>query len=82
MVEEKDLIKVICHYIYSKWIVKAQSQRDFASIHEIEESTVRRIKNIALGTAKDDYNMSLKTLYKICRKQEISLQEFFKLINE
>ncbi|HCA09390.1 transcriptional regulator [Chryseobacterium sp.] len=82
MIEEKDLIKVICHYIYSKWIVNAQSQRDFASIHEIEESTVRRIKNIALGTAKEDYNMSLKTLSKICKKQEISLEEFFKLIKQ
>jgi len=82
MVEENDLIQVICRFIYSKWIVNAKSQRDFASIHEIEESTVRRIKNIALGTARDDYNMSLKTLYKICRKQEISLEEFFRLVNQ
>ncbi|WP_159478959.1 helix-turn-helix domain-containing protein [Chryseobacterium sp. 18068] len=77
MDEEKDIIIAICNYIYTNWISKAESQRDFASKCGIEESTVRRIKNIALGTSKTDYNMSLKTLIKICKKKEISLEVFF-----
>lgn len=82
MDEEKDLIIAICKYIYLNWISKAKSQREFASLCEIEESTVRKIKNIALGTTKNDYNMSLKTLSKICRKREITLEEFFRYINK
>lgn len=77
MDEEKDLITAICKYIYVNWISKAKSQREFASKCDIEESTVRRIKNIALGSSKADYNMSLKTIAKICRKNEITLEEFF-----
>nr|WP_314492129.1 helix-turn-helix transcriptional regulator [uncultured Chryseobacterium sp.] len=80
MVEEKDIIIAICKHIYVNWISKAESQREFAFKCGIEESTVRRIKNIALGTSKTDYNMSLKTLIKICRKKEISLEEFFRNI--
>lgn len=41
---KEDIIIVICKYIYTNWIVTVQSQREFATIHEIEESTVRRIK--------------------------------------
>jgi DNA-binding Xre family transcriptional regulator len=77
MDEEKDLIIAICKYVYVNWISKAKSQREFASRCDIEESTVRRIKNIALGSSKADYNMSLKTISKICRKKEISLEDFF-----
>lgn len=77
MDEEKDIIFNVCQYIYVNWISKAESQRQFASKCGIEESTVRRIKNIALGTSKTDYNMSLNTLIKICRKKEVSLENFF-----
>lgn len=82
MDEEKDVIIAICKYVYVNWISKAKSQREFASKCDIEESTVRRIKNIALGSSKADYNMSLKTIAKICRKKEISLEEFFGKINK
>ena len=81
MDDEKDVIIAICKYIYQNWISAAESQRDFASKCGVEESTVRRIKNIALGTSKTDYNMSLKTLIKICQKKQISLEDFFGNIN-
>lgn len=71
MDEEKDVIIAICNYVYTSWISKAKSQREFASKCEIEESTVRRIKNIALGTSKTDYNMSVKTIAKICQKKSL-----------
>ncbi|OPB96470.1 hypothetical protein BAY00_14380 [Elizabethkingia bruuniana] len=79
---ENDINKTICKYIYSNWIVNEKSQRSFAIKHEIEESTVRKIKNIALGTAKSDYNMTIKTLFKICKTENTTLEQFFKLINE
>lgn len=82
MDEEKDVIIAICKYVYINWISKAKSQREFASKCEIEESTVRRIKNIALGTSKTDYNMSVKTIAKICRKKEITLEQLFQDINK
>ncbi|MFN4363599.1 transcriptional regulator [Chryseobacterium hispalense] len=81
MDDEKDVIIAICKYIYQNWISAAESQRDFASKCGVEESTVRRIKNIALGTSKTDYNMSLRTLIKICQKKQISLEDFFGNIN-
>lgn len=77
MEDEKDVIITICKYIYTSWISQDESQREFASRCGIEESTARRIKNIALGTSKTDYNMSLRTLIRICKKQEISLEDFF-----
>lgn len=61
MDEELDITQLISKYVYTNWITKAKSQRDFASIHGIEESTVRRIKNVALGTTKAEYNLSLLT---------------------
>lgn len=82
MDEEKDVIIAICKYVYTNWISKAKSQRVFASKCEIEESTVRRIKNIALGTSKTEYNMSVKTIAKICRKKEITLEQLFQDINK
>jgi len=81
MEDEKDIIVDICKYIYLNWISKAESQRDFASKCGVEESTVRRIKNIALGTSKTDYNMSIKTLIKICQKKQMTLEHFFGNIN-
>lgn len=82
MDDEKDVIIAICKYVYTNWISKAKSQREFASKCEIEESTVRRIKNIALGTSKTDYNMSVKTIAKICRKKEITLEQLFQDISK
>lgn len=74
---EVDIGKIVCEYIYFNWIINSKSQREFASFHGIEESTVRRIKNIALESANTEYNMSLKTLGKICQKRGITLSDFF-----
>ncbi|TLX26581.1 transcriptional regulator [Chryseobacterium indologenes] len=82
MDDEQEVIIAICKYVYTNWILKAKSQRDFASKCDIEESTVRRIKNIALGTSKIEYNMSIKTIFKICRKNEFTLEELFQNIKK
>ncbi|MBW2962901.1 helix-turn-helix domain-containing protein [Mesonia aestuariivivens] len=44
--------------------------------HNIDEKTVRRIKSDA------NYTMELNTLYKICESRNISLSDFFKLIEK
>lgn len=80
MYEDADIGKLVCKYIYTNWIMKSKSQREFAILHGIEESTVRRIKNIALDTTKTEYNMSLNTLFKICQKRDITLADFFKMV--
>lgn len=82
MDEEKEVIFAICKYVYTNWISKAKSQREFALKCDIEESTVRRIKNIALGTSKTDYNMSVKTIAKVCRKKDVTLEELFQNIKK
>lgn len=82
MDDEQEVIVAICKYVYSNWISKAKSQRDFAAICDIEESTVRRIKNIALGTSKTNYNISVKTIAKICRKNNVTLTELFQNIKK
>lgn len=74
---EVDIGKLVCEYIYFNWIITSKSQREFASFHGIEESTVRRIKNIALGSTNVEYNMTLKTLGRICQKRGITLSDFF-----
>lgn len=81
MKQDEDISLIICQFIYNNWIVNDKSQRSFAISHDIEESTVRKIKNVALGTSKIEYNMSLKTLGKICKARNKTLKEFFNEIN-
>jgi DNA-binding Xre family transcriptional regulator len=67
----------ICLYIIKNWM-KDMSNRAFAIGHDIDEKTVRRIKEIK----KIDYSISIETLKKICAAQGIKLSEFFRLIGE
>jgi DNA-binding Xre family transcriptional regulator len=67
----------ICLYILKNWL-KDMPNRAFAIAHDIDEKTVRRIKNIK----KEDYSISIETLKKICTAQGIKLSDFFKLIGE
>ena len=58
----------------SHWISCANSNRDFALNHNIDEKTVRRI-------LEGQYRISIGTLQKICDGQGISLQTFFEKID-
>ena len=55
--------------------MRDQSNLSFATSHGIDEKTVRLIKE------DENYNISLKTILRICEAREIKLYEFFKLIN-
>ncbi|OQP47953.1 hypothetical protein A4R26_31630 [Niastella populi] len=67
----------ICLYINKNWI-KDMSNRAFAIANDIDEKTVRRIKEIK----EQDYSISIDTLKKICSAQGVKLSDFFKMIGE
>lgn len=67
----------ICLYINKNWI-KDMSNRAFAIANDIDEKTVRRIKEIK----EKDYSVSIETLKKICSAQGVKLSDFFKMIGE
>lgn len=68
---------VICEYIKKKWIAPWEgSIRAFATEHDIDEKTVRKI----IDSDKTPYSISLYTLEKMCTARGITLQYFFTLI--
>jgi DNA-binding Xre family transcriptional regulator len=73
----QDLNDKICEFVSDKWIDASKgSARSFATEHDVDEKTVRRIINWKQAR----YQITLYTLEKICKARDISLEEFFKLI--
>ncbi|WP_412476189.1 helix-turn-helix domain-containing protein [Flavobacterium sp. TBRC 19031] len=70
-----DFNRKICDYIAKNWIGKDEANTQFALNHNIDEKTVRRIKN------DEKYKISIETLLKICEARNLKLSEFFKLVN-
>lgn len=68
----------ICSYITKEWLFpwlkEGKSQNSFAIKHNIDESTIRKIKG------KKEYRIPVETLIKICESRDIKLSDFFKLI--
>ncbi len=75
-----DINEKICYYITKNWLIpwlkENKSQNSFAKNHDIEESTVRKIKS------DNAYRIPVETLYRICKARKITLEQFFNLINE
>ncbi len=71
----KDKNRKIVEFIRDNWLASDQSNLSFATSHGIDEKTVRLIKE------DENYNISLKTILRICEAREIKLYEFFKLVN-
>jgi len=73
----RDLYDAICDYISREWIgSKEESIRAFATDHDIDEKTARRIRNWKISP----YRITLYTLEKICMSRDTTLEEFFKII--
>jgi hypothetical protein len=73
----QDLYDVICSFITREWIGPSEeSMRSFATNHDIDEKTVRRIKNWKAAP----YKITLYTLEKICTARDLTLEEFFREI--
>lgn len=70
----KSTNRQIVDYIKNEWVSKAKSQSSFAVDHNLDEKTVRRIKN------DPDYNISFETINKICEAKNLKLSDFFKLV--
>lgn len=70
-----DINKKICNYIAEEWlkpwIDDGKSQTTFAKLHNVNESTIRKIKG------ENIYHIPVDTLYKICKARKLSLKEFF-----
>jgi DNA-binding Xre family transcriptional regulator len=66
--------RLIVEFISREWVSTAESQNSFATEHDIDEKTVRRIKY------DKDYQISLITVMKICEAKEIKLSDFFKKV--
>lgn len=68
----------ICRFITKEWLhpwfKEGKSQNAFAIKHNIDESTVRKIKS------KTEYRIPVETLIKICDARGIKLSDFFKMI--
>jgi len=69
----KSTNRIIVDYIKYEWVSKAKSQSSFAVEHNLDEKTVRSIKN------DPNYNISFETINKICEAKNLKLSEFFKL---
>ena len=61
--------------VEKQWIRYYPSNRSFATAHDIDEKTVRRI------LSDESYSMTIETLEKICSAEGMKLSDFFKLIN-
>ncbi len=73
----RNLYDSICDYISREWIgSRLNSVRSFATNHDIDEKTARRI----LDWKKKSFKITIYTLEKICLSRDITLEEFFKLI--
>lgn len=71
------LSATICEYITKQWINTWDgSARKFATEHDIDEKTVRKI----IDYKKNPYSISLYTLEKMCVARDITLESFFKEI--
>lgn len=64
----------IVEYIRDKWVMPLNNNNLFATEHNIDEKTVRRIKEDEL------YQISLVTIMRICEAKNLKLHEFFKMV--
>lgn len=65
----------IVEYIRDKWVMPLNNNSLFATEHNIDEKTVRRIKE------DPTYNISLLTIMRICEAKNLKLHEFFKKLD-
>lgn len=64
----------IVEFIRDEWVIPMDNNSKFANENNIDEKTVRRIRE------DETYQISLITIQKICEAQEITLYDFFKKI--
>lgn len=63
----------IVEYIRDIWVIPMDNNSRFATENNIDEKTVRRIRE------DDTYQISLITIMRICEAQNIKLSKFFEM---
>ncbi len=71
-----DRNKKIVEFLYHKWIKRVTNNSDFAKNHNIDEKTVRLIKE------RKDYRTSLETIENICEAENLNFSQFFREVEE
>lgn len=65
----------IVEYIRDQWIIPCENNSQFALDHNLDEKTVRRIRD------DEKYQISLITIMRICFAKHLTLYEFFKEVD-
>lgn len=66
--------KKIVQYIRDEWVIPLNNNSKFAVDHNIDEKTVRRIRD------DENYQISLVTIMRICDGKNITLARFFEMV--
>lgn len=64
----------IVEIIRDKWVIPLNNNSQFATEHNIDEKTVRRIRE------DENYQISLITIMRICEAKNIKLSKFFEMV--
>ncbi|MDV7698719.1 hypothetical protein N6B72_17475 [Chryseobacterium soli] len=64
----------IVEFIRDEWVIPLNNNSKFALDHNIDEKTVRRIKD------DETYQIALLTIMRICHGKNITLANFFKMV--
>lgn len=73
--DQVELKKRLCNYVYRNFRSKYSSNRDFALSCGIDEKTIRLIQ-------QGKYNMSVELLNRICVSQNTKISDVFKAIED
>lgn len=64
----------IVEFIRDKWVIPLNNNSQFAIENNIDEKTVRRIRE------DGNYQISLITIMRICEAKSIKLSKFFEMV--
>ena len=64
----------IVEFIRDEWVIPLNNNSKFAVDHNIDEKTVRRIKD------DENYQIALLTIMRICHAKNLTLANFFKMV--
>lgn len=64
----------IVEFIRDEWVIPMNNNSKFAVDHDIDEKTVRRIKD------DQNYQIALLTIMRICHARNLTLASFFKMV--
>lgn len=64
----------IVEFIRDEWVIPMNNNSKFAVDHNIDEKTVRRIRD------DENYQIALLTIMRICHAKNLTLASFFKMV--